>query len=107
MCYLMVRDRDFLLTKVLPRLSKSVVLMPAAVSGSRCSATGVLIMYVLPDAERQGCCAYESVASTLEKCSSDLRSSFRCHWCAHHVVEVPFAGQKVRVELIPDEASFR
>jgi hypothetical protein len=77
MCYLMLRDRDFLLTKVLPRLSKSVVLMPAAVSGSRCSTTGVLIMYVLPDAERQGCSAYESVASTLEKSSSDLRSSFR------------------------------
>ena len=32
---------------------------------------------MLVDPERQGCCAYESVASTLEKCSSDLRSSFR------------------------------
>ena len=77
MCWLILRDRDVVLMKVLPRLSKSVVLISAAVSGSRCSATGVLIMYVLPDAERQGCSAYESVASTLEKCSSDLHSSFR------------------------------
>ena len=67
MSYLMLRDRDFLLTKVLPRLSKSVVLISAAVSGSRRSATGVLIMYVLPDAERQGCSAYESAASSLER----------------------------------------
>ena len=66
MCWLILRDRDVLLTKVLPRLSKSVVLISAAVSGSRCSATGVLIMYVLRDAERQGCSAYESVASILE-----------------------------------------
>ena len=44
MCWLILRDRDVVLMKVLPRLSKSVVLISAAVSGSRRSATGVLIM---------------------------------------------------------------
>ena len=40
MCWLILRDRDVVLMKVLPRLSKSVVLISAAVSG----AIGVLIM---------------------------------------------------------------
>ena len=44
MCWLILRDRDVVLMKVLPRLSKSVILISAAVSGSRRSATGVLMM---------------------------------------------------------------